>query len=376
MKKKIAIIGSGIAGLTIGNFLSKQTNFDFQIYEKKENLPLDEGYGIQLAPNSISILNEIGFSKINNEDYFNPKKLIFYEDKITKICELDLNRFNRRDVKYSTLKRSTLIELLKDAVYSKNLKFKKQIQKISYLKNKLLINFDDNTNDLVDYIIAADGIYSNTRSFFQEKKNKLLFKKSIALRTSINSSKLMGLEKDSINLIMGSNMHTVIYPTDKKDNFNVVSIVRSKHENITEVRELINNKIFKEGLLKNIYEKDTKSWPIYITPKILHSSNKNVFYIGDAFNSMLPTMAQGASQSIESAYELFLLIKKDDRNIQKKYFEKRAKKVKLIIIRSNFNFFVFHISNSFLKKMRNIALKILVNQKRFLEYYLGKIYKK
>ena len=53
MKKKIAIIGSGIAGLTLANFLYKDKNHDFMVYEKNESLPLDEGYGIQLSTNSI-----------------------------------------------------------------------------------------------------------------------------------------------------------------------------------------------------------------------------------------------------------------------------------------------------------------------------------
>ena len=48
MKKKIAIIGSGIAGLTLANFLYKDKNYEFMVYEKNESLPLDEGYGIQL----------------------------------------------------------------------------------------------------------------------------------------------------------------------------------------------------------------------------------------------------------------------------------------------------------------------------------------
>ena len=33
-----------------------------------------------------------------------------------------------------------------------------------------MIKFDDNTNDLVDFVFAADGIFSNTRSFFEKKK--------------------------------------------------------------------------------------------------------------------------------------------------------------------------------------------------------------
>ena len=57
MPKKIAIIGSGIAGLTAANLFKNNSNFQVMVYEKEKELSLEEGYGIQLAPNSISILN-------------------------------------------------------------------------------------------------------------------------------------------------------------------------------------------------------------------------------------------------------------------------------------------------------------------------------
>ena len=60
MKKKIAVIGSGIAGLTIANLFKQNLNFEIVVYEKEKILSLEEGYGIQLAPNSISILKKIG----------------------------------------------------------------------------------------------------------------------------------------------------------------------------------------------------------------------------------------------------------------------------------------------------------------------------
>ena len=59
MKKKIAIIGSGIGGLTAANLLIKNFDFEIIVYEKERMLSLDEGYGIQLATNSVSILNKI-----------------------------------------------------------------------------------------------------------------------------------------------------------------------------------------------------------------------------------------------------------------------------------------------------------------------------
>ena len=64
MKKKIAIIGAGIAGLTLANLIKRNSDHEFMLYEKQESLSLDEGYGIQLSTNSIKILNIIGFNGI------------------------------------------------------------------------------------------------------------------------------------------------------------------------------------------------------------------------------------------------------------------------------------------------------------------------
>ena len=124
MKKKIAIIGAGIAGLTLGNFLQKKSNYEFTIYEKGETLNLDEGFGIQLATNSISILNQIGFKGFNKSEIFNPKTLDFFSNQ-NKVCDLDLTQFNTETEKYTTLKRSSLIKFLKDKLFSNLIRFNK-----------------------------------------------------------------------------------------------------------------------------------------------------------------------------------------------------------------------------------------------------------
>ena len=166
MKKKLAIIGAGIAGLTLANLIKKNSEHEFMLYEKQESLSLDEGYGIQLSTNSIKILNHIGFDNINDEKIFHPRGVDFYSIQNKKICDLDLTQFNTGQAKYTTLQRSTLIEFLKDDVYTQHLRFGKKIKEVSEIKGKVLIKFDDNTNDLVDLVIGADGIFSNIRSFF------------------------------------------------------------------------------------------------------------------------------------------------------------------------------------------------------------------
>ena len=358
MKKKIAIIGSGIAGLTLANFLKFNSNFEFMLYERKESLPIEEGYGIQLAPNSIKILNQIKFNKIDNKKIFHPNKVDFYNVHNKKICNLDLSQFNLSDCKYSTLQRSTLIEFLKENIYAQHLRFGKKIDQVSELKGKIFIKFDDNTNDLVDFLIAADGIFSDTKSFLKKKKNKPKFKKAIAIRSILKSKYELDIEEKNISLIMGGGFHMVLYPINKNNELNLVSIIREKKYDPDNLTPLIKKKVLIQNPnFKDIFSGDLKSWPIYSTPQILPSTNEKVFYIGDAFYGLLPSMAQGAGQSIESAYELFNLLNKNNKNAQRIYFNQRLKRIKLIKRRSNLNFFIFHFSSSILQSLRNFIMQ-------------------
>jgi len=375
MKKKIAIIGSGIAGLTLANFLYKDKNYEFMVYEKNESLPLDEGYGIQLSTNSIRILDKINFSKINSENIFHPKGVDFYNIQNKKICNLDLIQFNVNNNKYTTLQRSTLIEFLKDDIYNQHIRFGKRIKQVSELKDKVLIKFDDNTNDLVDYVIGADGIFSNTRTFFEKKKNKPVFKNALAIRTILNSTSGLDIDQSKISLMMGKNCHLVIYPINKNKELNFVCILRHKKTDPENIKSLLEKVVKQNPNLEKTFEENLKFWPLYTTPKILPSSNSKVFYIGDAFNGFLPTLAQGAGQSIESAYELFNLIKDEREDMQNIYFQERSKRAKIIRRRSNFNFFVFHLSSRFMQIIRDFFMKFLLKRKSFIDSYLGTVYK-
>jgi len=374
MKKKIAIIGSGIGGLTVANLLKKNSDFEVMVYEKENMLSLDKGYGIQLATNSISILNKIGFRNIGNNNIFNPLKLNFYSNN-NKICDLDLGRFNNDTVKYTTLQRSTLIEFLKDKLFANNFRFGKEVRKVSKIKDKLLINFSDNTNDLVDFIIVSDGVFSNTKSVIENKIIKPRYNGSVAIRTVIKFSEGFDYEKKNISLIMFPNAHIVIYPINKKNDFNVVCIAREKLSQNYDIHSIIKKKILsKNKNLENLFKDDLKLWPIYVTKKPIKSIHDKVFYLGDAFYTFVPALAQGASQSIEAAHELFNLLSENKKNIQNLYFKKRIKKTNQIKKRSKFNYFGFHISNPILEILRNFFLKRLVKNKNFIQSYLGKIY--
>ena len=375
--KSIAIVGSGISGLFLANLLEKNTSFSYKIFEKKPSLDLSDGYGIQLSVNSINLLNKIGFQTMNASEVFFPKKVNFFDAKVLeKICDIDLSKFNFENNRYTTLKRSKLIEFLLSNIPKDKIIFNSDLINIEEYE-KLKLSFSDNTKEEFDYIVAADGVYSRTKEILFKKEGTPKYFNSIALRGNIQN-----FENSDISLYLGSNFHFVIYPINQNNEFNFISIVRKKlvGSEITN-RSLFKDKIFINNLMSQISSKsdlnlselvnEIKCFPIFVSKKIKIPSNKNIFLMGDAFFSFPPSFAQGASQSIESANDLF----NDLNNNLSNYYKKRVLKTKQINSRSSINHHAFHIANPINVFFRNIFLKYLSKNKSFLENYLGKIYK-
>ncbi|MDC0427068.1 FAD-dependent monooxygenase [Pelagibacteraceae bacterium] len=374
MKKKIAIVGAGIAGLTLGNFLQTKSDYEFTIYEKGGTLNLDEGFGIQLAINSISILNEIGFKELNKSEIFNPKALDFFSNE-NKVCDLDLTQFNTETEKYTTLKRSSLIKFLKDKLFSNIFRFNKMIETFEHKENKIQIKFTDGDTDEVDYLVVSDGVFSTTKTIVENKKTKINFKGAFAARTTISKDNFKTFNKENISLVMCPNAHFVLYPVNEEE-YNFVAILRNKANTSDDKnRELLKN-ILEQNNFNIILEKKISFWPIYNSNKPAISKYKNIFYLGDAFYTFPPTMAQGASQSIESAGELFKILEKNTNDKQEIYFTNRLERVGVISRRSNFNFFVFHLCNSFFITVRNFILSKLIYSNKFIETFLGRVFRK
>lgn len=375
--KSIAIIGSGISGLFLANLLEKNTSFSYKIFEKKPSLDLSDGYGIQLSVNSINLLNKIGFQTMNASEVFFPKKVNFFDAKVLKkICDIDLSQFNFENNRYTTLRRSKLIEFLLSNIPKEKIIFNSDLINIEEYE-KLKLSFSDNSKEEFDYIVAADGVYSRTKEILFKKEGTPKYFNSIALRGNIQN-----FENLDISLYLGSNFHFVIYPINQNNEFNFISIVRKKlvESEITN-RSLFKDKSFINNLMSQISSKsdlnltelvnEIKCFPIFVSKKIKIPSNKNIFLMGDAFFSFPPSFAQGASQSIESANDLF----NDLNNNLSNYYKKRVLKTKQINSRSSINHHAFHIANPINVFFRNIFLKYLSKNKSFLENYLGKIYK-
>ena len=385
--KNIAIIGAGISGLVLGNFF-KSKSINFKIFEKKSEINFNEGYGIQLGINSIQILNKIGFKSFNKDNLYNPKKIIIKSlQNQSRISQIDLDYFNNLSEKYTCLKRSILVKFLFNKIREK-IHLNKSVADFEHLDNKIKINFYDQTSEEFDYVVLASGFEPDISKLLFKNYHKNTYAGYLAIR-KIFTEKLNFIEEENITLFFGKNSHLVTYPIDNNKSKNAVFIVKqnldsnnlySSWRRSADGLKFI-DKLLKDNLYVNsqefsyIFKKNSSWWPVIINKNFLEPKYKNVFAIGDAIHSNLPTLAQGAGQAIESAYELSNILDKESDTESIKYFLNRKKRLNIIDRRIYLNNFIFHISNPFLIFFRNIIIKFFLKKKIFLNNYLGKIYK-
>ncbi len=379
--KKVAVIGAGISGLFIANLFKRNEKYQVTIFERNSLIDLKEGYGIQLSVNSIKFLNKIQFDKLENNEKFNPDKINFYSvENSNKICELNISDFNTENCKYTTLKRSTLINFLKKDL-EKEIKFNHSVAKIQQQEQIVKIAFENNEAYEFDYLIISDGVFSKSKNLLSKNQIQPKFDDTLAIRGMIQSPSNIA-DKKNISLFLGSNFHYVIYPVSPNGDLNFIAVMKYQ---LSEGEQKDFSLFKDDNFIRKILEKvphlnkeffdsinDLKIYPVFVSHDFFKVNNDNIHLIGDAFFAFSPSFAQGASQSIEGAYELFENI---ENNTESNFFRNRVDKTKMVNNRSKFNQFAFHLSNPLTTSLRNIFLKRLVKNKKFLEGYLGKIYK-
>ena len=230
-------------------------------------------------------------------------------------------------------------------------------------------------------MIISDGVFSKSKSLISKNEVKPIYNNTLAIRGILTKS-YENIDNKNITLFLGSDFHQVIYPVSPSGELNFIAIMkyRLSPEEQKNYSLFSDNSFIKKVLKKFPFKnkvflddlKELKIFPVFVSKNFYKLQNDNIHFIGDAFFAFPPSLAQGASQSIEDAYELFRRI---ENNTESNFFKSRVNKTKMVNIRSKFNQFAFHISNPLIIFFRDFFLKRLEKKKKFLESYLGKIYK-
>ena len=378
MFKKIIIVGAGIAGLTLANFLKKNNFNNFRVYERFEK-KLTRPTGIQLTPNAVRILDFLdsrfflnnNFNRINylNINAVNSKN---FNDKSD--LKINLQNIVSDKMPYLTCDRNILMKFLEKNLSSKEIFYNRQVVQTIKDHNIIRVKFNDGSEDYCDLLVSADGMFSNSRLDNNIITNTNFYAYRGVLK---NFYSKYSLENDVIRLWLSGNKHLVTYYISNQNDLSFTGISKSTqktkltndHINYSipfpadEFRSLFSseNKILTE-MLDTIHE--VYRWPIFSLKKRVFYRDNQIF-VGDSSHGTVPFQAQGAALAIEDSYVLYeQIIKNITNNLGVFYFNKRNKRVRRIILRSHLNVFLFHLKNPFFLLLRSIIFKVI--EKSFL----------
>ena len=378
MFKKIIIVGAGIAGLTLANFLKKNNFNNFRVYERFEK-KLTRPTGIQLTPNAVRILDFLdsrfflnnNFNRIN---YLNINAVNSKNSNDKSDLRINLQNIISDKMPYLTCDRNILMKFLEKNLSSKEIFYNRQVVQTIKDHNIIRVKFNDGLEDYCDLLVSADGMFSNSRLDNNIITNTNFYAYRGVLK---NFYSKYSLENDVIRLWLSGNKHLVTYYISNQNDLSFTGISKSTqktklindHINYSipfpadEFRSLFSseNKILRE-MLDTIHE--VYRWPIFSLKKRVFYRDNQIF-IGDSSHGTVPFQAQGAALAIEDSYVLYeQIIKNITNNLGVFYFNKRNKRVRRVILRSHLNVFLFHLKNPFFLLLRSIIFKVI--EKSFL----------
>ena len=355
---KTIIVGGGVGGLTAAICL-RLTGWDVHVYEKATKIS-ETGAGIQISPNGIKILDEIGVLPLLEETLFEPDAIEIRNGLSGRqLINLPMGGYAqaRWNARYVQIHRADLVNGLRSRLmHLAPSSITTNAEVISVMHSPLggVVTFTSHPEQQANLVIGADGI----RSVVRQKilgQDRPQFTGNMAWRTTIDIDKLGDLVPPPTGCIWtGKKKHAVTTRIRAGQMVNFVGIV----EQPTWQEEGWLIKGCKEDALL-----DFKGWDPRITNLIENAVELNrwglfernplakwhvghIALLGDAAHAMLPSMAQGAVQSIEDACVLASVLKSCPKNKISdqlgKYFRKRIARTSKVQRISKRNLRLFH----------------------------------
>ena len=348
----IGIIGSGIAGLTLGCSLLRD-GIPATIFEKMPE-EISRGAALSLYSNALRLLNRLDiYNDLKNQSFIHSAASIQGPQK-------EISSFQTPEV--LTTRRQTLITLL----YSKYINLGGEVHHdhalVDFDAAKCEATFANKKKYTLKHLAACDGIRSSMRDNFFAANQAPKYSGYSAWR-GIGKSNLQ-----RIHFALGPGSHIVSYPINKKGDVSFVAVKKEDYQFKESWKE--------EGSIKDLLDDfsiyDSKifpaledsmplyKWGIYIRPPLKSMIAKNITLLGDAAHPMVPFLGQGACMAIEDTYSFAMACNENIANLedaQADYDFVRNKRTKKIQFLSMMQGRIYHMKNPLLVAARNVTMK-------------------
>lgn len=314
-KSEVIVVGGGIGGLAAALSIEKQTGKTVKILEQAPQFG-EVGAGIQLAPNALEVLKQLGvMGEIEKLAVF-PKRLVLKDVYTAEdIAVLDLGEAFKEHYEngYLVMHRSDLHGvLLKECEKHENISFEvdQHIVSAENTADGVVVKNSRGETFEAEALIGADGLKSNIRKKFSD--DQPVCSEYVAYRGTLPIEEVSAdTELDDVMMWIGPNLHLVQYPVRRGELYNQVVVFKSDNYKADSDdwgtpeemdRRFANAHPRVENALSFIHRQIR--WPMYDRLPIENWTDGNIALLGDAAHPMLQYLAQGACQALEDAIVL------------------------------------------------------------------------
>ncbi|KAF5355578.1 hypothetical protein D9758_006419 [Tetrapyrgos nigripes] len=329
---RIAIVGSGISGLTCALALARQGCKDIQIYEMASNLGF-VGAGIQLAPNMARVLERLGVWKDIEAEAVEIKMTSIREGSTDKeLGNVPLTYVGEQyGFPHMVAHRASLVDSIYEGCKREaaiKFHFATVIQEVMAWgpkpKFRALARDGRSWDVEVDLLLGCDGVKSSIRSGILkelgvnadiEDTGQAAYRIMLTRDEMKHDPELLELiDTNGVTRWIGEKRHIIAYPVSKKSIYNISttqpdtrfaaapSITYTTKGSKKEMQDVFSDfcpKVLR--MLDLIPEGEVCEWRLRVHSPLPTWVHGQVALLGDACHPTLPHLAQGAAQAIEDA---------------------------------------------------------------------------
>jgi salicylate hydroxylase len=362
LSKRVALAGAGIGGLCSALALAKR-GFKVSVFEQATKIA-EVGAGLQLSPNALHVLNELGVTPLLQQQAFRPQKAVmrhyqhgkpYFSVPLGKSCE------QRFGAEYWHVHRADLHQALYQACVDNqvSITLASQVESYQHHKDNVSLKFANQQQLDTDILIGADGIHSKVQATLLANLSLTSIPKftgQVAWRGTVKTKDLPpNLVEPNANLWVGPGKHFVSYYVSGGEEINFVAVEErsdwceeswSHQGDITQLRELFSDW---HPQVREILAAAQQCfvWALHDREPLTSWVDKNVALIGDACHPMLPFLAQGAAMAIEDAYVLAAMLSQhsDTQTALNHYQNARLPRTAQIQLNARQNASLYHMKS-------------------------------